>query len=188
MLSTHSVRAVRTPGYLILATMIVLPFIELGVRSWPFRIHSPAWRLGFVGGGAAALVTPLLALYLIFAIAVIADDRLGGYLVACLAGVAATLCLAAAAAFALDVLQMKGHVAASASPQYEVGGAWVISRLIVLALLFVVLAASSFRSARSTLRRSSIAGGKAGGRMLISTTRSPTPTGSAAQRGVDVDG
>ena len=184
LLSPSSVRGLRTPGYLIMATIIAMPFIDLGVRTWPFRIHSAAWRIGFLGTGAAVVVTPLLALYLIFAIAAIADDRLVEYLVVAFSALGTVLCLGAAAFFALDVLQMKGQISSSASSQYDIGSVWVISRLLLVAALFVVLAVSSMRAARSAPRRPATVAGRPGGQMLIRTT----PPGTPSRRDVDVEG
>ena len=183
VLSPSSVRGLRTSGYLIMATLIVMPFVELGIRTWPYRIHSPAWRIGFLGGGSAALLTPLLALYLVFAIAAVADDRLVEYLVAALSAAAAVICLGAGTLFSLDVLQMKGQVSAAAASQYDLGSMWVITRLLVVAVLFIVLAISSMRAARSALRKPIGSVGKAGGQMLIRST----PPGAQAQP-ADVEG
>ena len=33
---------------------------EVGVRSSPFRVHSPAWRLELIGSGAGAMGTVVL--------------------------------------------------------------------------------------------------------------------------------
>jgi hypothetical protein len=167
-----------------MATMIAMPFVELGIRTSPFRIHSAAWRIGLLGGGAAMLITPLFALYLIFGIAAIADDRLVEYLVAALAAAATVLCLGAAALFSLDVLQMKGQVSSAAASQYDIGSIWVIARLLVVAVLFIVLAANAIRTARNAPRKPSTAAGKADGRMLIR----PTPPGTSAHGGADVEG
>ena len=184
MLSTSSVRGLRAPGYLIMATIIAMPFIDLGVRTWPFRIHSAAWRIGFLGSGAAVVVTPLLALYLILAIAAVANDRLVEYLVATLAAMGTVLCLGAAAFFSLDVLQMKGQVSSAAASQYDIGSIWVISRLLVVAMLFIVLAVGSMRAARNAPQRPAAVVGRTGGQMLIR----PTPPATPAHRDADLEG
>jgi hypothetical protein len=184
LLSTSSIRGLRTPGYLIMATIIIMPFVDLAIRTWPFRMHSAVWRIGFLGGGAALVVTPLLALYLVFAIAAVADDRLIEYLVCTLAAMGTVLCLGAAAFFALDVIQMKGQVSSAATSQYDIGSMWVIARLVVVAVLFVVLALSSMRAARSAPRKPAVAGGRISGQMLIRTTPPGTPT----RRDADIEG
>jgi len=167
-----------------MATIIVMPFVDLAIRTWPFRMHSAAWRIGFLGGGAALVVTPLLALYLVFAIAAVADDRLIEYLVCTLAAMGTVLCLGAAAFFALDVIQMKGQVSSAAASQYDIGSMWVIARLVVVAVLFSVLALSSMRAARNAPRKPAVAGGRISGQMLIRTTPPGTPT----RRDADLEG
>jgi hypothetical protein len=167
-----------------MATLIVMPFVELGIRSWPFRIHSPAWRVGFLGSASALVVSPLLALYLVFAIAAFADDRLVEYLVASFAAAATVICVGAATLFSLDALQMKGQVSAAVASQYDIGSIWVIARLLVVATLFIVLAVSSMRTARSAQHKPPATVAKAGGQVLIRST----PPGTAATRGADVEG
>jgi chromate transport protein ChrA len=125
-----------------------------------------------------------LALYLTFAIAAVADDRVVEYLVAGLAAAAAVICGGAATLFSLDALQMKGQVSAAAASQYDIGSMWVVARLLVVAVLFIVLAASSMRTARSAPHKPSAVFGRGGGQVLIRTT----PPGTTAQRGVDVEG
>jgi hypothetical protein len=170
-----------------MAALILMPFVELGIRAWPFRIHSAAWRLGFLGGGASLLVTPLLALYLIFIIAALADDRLVEYLVAALAAIGTVLCLGVAAFFALDVLQMKGQVASTAASQYDLTSMWIIARILIVSVLLTILAFASMKAARNAPRRASAAPSRTSGGLLISATRA-TPPGTSAQRGVDVEG
>ena len=167
-----------------MATIIAMPLIDLAVRAWPFRMHSPVWRMAFLGGGAAVVVTPLLALYIIFAIAAVADDRLVEYLVATLAAMGTVLCLGAAAFFSLDVLQMKGQISAVAASQYDIGSVWVISRLLLVAVLFIVLAVSALRAARTVPRKPGVAVGRGSGQILIRTT----PSGTPAHHDADLEG
>jgi len=47
-------RRVRTPGYLVMALLIVSPLIELSTAAWPFRAHEAAWRLSFAGTAGAS--------------------------------------------------------------------------------------------------------------------------------------
>ena len=140
--------------------------------------------MAFLGGGAAVVVTPLLALYIIFAIAAVADDPLVEYLVASLAAMGTVLCLGAAAFFSLDVLQMKSQISAVAASQYDVGSIWVISRLLVVAVLFIVLAVSAMRAARNVSRKPTATVGRARGQMLIRTT----PSGTTEHSDADIEG
>jgi hypothetical protein len=171
-----------------MATMIATSFIELGLRSSPFRIHSVAWRLQFLGGGASVLLTAIFALYLVFAIAAIAGDGGVEYVVAGLAVIGVVLCAGAAGIFSLDILQMKGQVSSEGVGQYAVGAVWVVSRLGVVAVLFLVLAVSAIRTVRGTPRKpTAVMAQRKGGSMLIGT-QAPVLTVGPNSRITDTEG
>src|SRR5689334_2772350 len=109
LLQTSAARRLRVPGYVVMALMIIQPLLELYIRSSPFRIHSPAWRLSLVGNISGAISAPILGLFLMLVIAVAAEDKGVAYLVSSLSAVAAVFCLAVTGLFALDALQMKSQ-------------------------------------------------------------------------------
>jgi hypothetical protein len=179
MLSTTVVRNLRVPGYLILAMTALEPIAELLLRSAPFRLHSPAWRLAVITGGVGAAVTALLALFLMLAIATAAEDRGIAYLVSSVSGLCAGLCVLAAGAFGLDALQAKNDVEAALADRYDVGSVWIVVRIAVAGLLFITLAVYAMRIARLVRfvpeRR---AAGRAS--VLVNTPpRQVTPAGSS---------
>ena len=182
-----SARRLRAPGYVIIGTLTLLQLIEIEVRSWPFRIHSPAWRLGFVGTAAGAVGTPLLGLLLILAIAVASDDRAAAYAVSLVSWIAMALCIAALGMFALDVLQVKSDVAASLAGQYDVGSSWVAVRLVVAIVLFVVLGVSAWRAAKSAERHRALQEPVGRSSLLVSPVRPTTPVSPVAQTGVKLE-
>jgi len=59
---SESARRLRVPGYLVMAAITIVQVVDVGIRAWPFRLHSPAWRLGVIGFAANAVGTPMLAL------------------------------------------------------------------------------------------------------------------------------
>jgi len=135
-----------------MATMIVMPLLELYIRAAPFRIHSPAWRLSLVGNISGAISAPLLGLFLMFAIAVAAEDKGVAYLVSSLSGLAAVACLGITGLFALDALQMRNEVQASLAESYGLTSAWIAAKLIVSVIALVVLAISALRAAQGVRR------------------------------------
>lgn len=135
-----------------MATLIVLQIIDVDVRSWPFRVHSPMWRVGFIGANTGAAGTPLIGLLIVFAIAVATDDEAAAYVVALVSALAAALCVAAAGVFSLDVLQLRNEVRSGLAGQYEIGSMWVAARVLVTAVLFVVLMTSAWRAAKAAAR------------------------------------
>ena len=163
-----------------MATLIVLQIIDVDARSRPFRVHSPTWRLGFIGASAGAAATPLLGLLIVFAIAVATDDEAAAYVVALVSALAAVLCVVAAGLFALDVLQLRNEVRSGLAGQYEIGSMWVAARVLVTAVLFVVLMVSAWRAAKAAARHRAIEEPIGRGSFLVSPVHAaPTLTRSA---------
>jgi branched-subunit amino acid transport protein AzlD len=172
-------------GYSFMATLLLMQLVDLCVRSWPFRIHSPAWRLSFIGTGASAISAQLLVLFVIFGLALLAEDRAVAYLVVAVSAFTGLVCLIAAGSFALDVLQMKSTVDASLASSYDVGSVWVLLRLVVGAVLFLVLAVSSWRTAKGIARHRAAAGTPARASWLLSPVRAAAPVAPQPPSGAE---
>jgi hypothetical protein len=165
-----------------MATMTIVQLIDVVIRAMPFRVQSPAWRLGVVGLAANAVGTPMLAFLVILAIAVVAGDRGVVYLVAVLSALGAALCLLATGVFALDALEMKAQVQAGLSRQYDIASLWLVARVVIAAGIFLVFGISAFRVAK-TVRRESPRPTVKGSGSLVVGMNSP----STAQRGVGAE-
>jgi hypothetical protein len=156
VLTISSARRLRLPGYLIMATLIVLQIIDVGVGNWPFSVHSPTWRLGFIATSAGAVATPLIALLVVFAIAVATDHEAAAYLVALVSALAAALCVVAAGVFSLDVLRLRNEVRSGLGGPHEIASMWVAARVLVTAALLAVLMVSAWRAAKAAARHRAI--------------------------------
>lgn len=185
--TASSARRLRAPGYSIMGGLIVLQLIEIAVRSWPFRAASPAWRLGFVGTTAGALGTPLFGLLIVLAIAVASDDRTAAYAVSIVSWLATALCVTAIGVFALDALQVKSQVGSSLAGQYDVGSGWVAVKMVVGAVLFLVLAVSAWRAAKTAARHRALNEPLGHSALLVSPVRPASPVSSPAQTGVKLE-
>jgi hypothetical protein len=182
MNQSESLRRLRILGYLVMATMTLVQIIDVVIRAMPFRIQSPAWRLGVVGLAANAVGTPMLAFLVILAIAVWAGDRGVVYLMAVLSALAAVLCLLATGTFALDALQMKSQVQAGFARQYDIASFWLAARVVVAAGVFLVFGVSAFRMAK-TVRRELPKPAVRGSGSLVVGMNSPAST----QRGIGAE-
>ena len=179
---SESVRRLRILGYLVMTTMTIVQLIDVVIRAMPFRVQSPAWRLGVVGLAANAVGTPMLSFLVILAIAVWAGDRGVVYLMAVLSALAAVLCVLATGTFALDALQMKSQVQLGLARQYDIASFWLAARVVIAAVIFLVFGISAFRMAKTVRRelpRSAVRGSGA----LVVVINSP----AAAQRGVGAE-
>jgi hypothetical protein len=103
MESTRLARA----GYWLAFVLIAFSIANWVASVWPVQIGQARWRFGAVGALSNAVLTPLLGLFLAFAIAVWRDDtrvrRALGWLSAILAGCSVILLLG----FTLDFLQTR---------------------------------------------------------------------------------
>jgi hypothetical protein len=188
VIPAYAARSLRLPGYLVMAMLMVFSAGEVGVRSSPFRVHSPAWRLELIGSGAGAMGTVVLGLFVIYAIAAAADDRPTAYIVSSLSSLAAALCVIAIGVFSLDAIQVKTQVQSSLAHGYDVGTVWVAVRLAIAAIVLAVIAVSSIRAARSARREASPRTSGPRAAVLVTTPRgagaavSPGPPGAPGKR------
>jgi len=165
-----------------MTTMTIVQLIDVVIRSMPFRVESPAWRLGVVGLAANAVGTPMLAFLIILAIAVVTGDRRTVKIIAALSAIGAVLCLLATGLFGLDALQMKSTVQAGLSRQYDIASFWLAARVLIAAGIFLVYAISAVRVAKAVRRDSPRSGVKGAGSLVVGIN-SP----ASSQRGVGAE-
>jgi len=187
MIPSDSARRLRIPAYLIMATTTVIQLVDVAVRAWPFRLHSPAWRLGVIGFAANAVGTSMLALLVILAIAIAVGDRGVAYVTAGVSALAGALCVVITAVFALDAVQMKTQVQANLAGQYDMASAWLVVRLVIGAVMLLLLAVSGFRIAKTVRRETPRSGVKGSGSLVVGATRPGITSPAAPQRTVGID-
>jgi hypothetical protein len=149
--------------------MFVIPLIEIGVNAWPYRVHDPNWRIGLVTTFAGASAGILLALLIAYSVGLFAEDRLTLWLVAIVSGLMVLVCLVGSGAFVLDALQMRAQVRPGLEARYNLGSAWGLAKVFLVALGAVALSASAFRTARA-LRRAYDRRGKKVPAVLVSSS------------------
>jgi hypothetical protein len=145
-------RRVRTPGYLVMALLVISPLIELGTAAWPFQVHEAAWRLSFAAAAGASLGLPVLGLFLAFLLATFAADAGALLVVTGTSIVTAILCLLQAGLFALDALEMKSRVRPGLAERYGLVSSWWLIKLCAVAAILFIVAVSALR-ANKRLRR-----------------------------------
>jgi hypothetical protein len=171
-------RRIRTPGYPIMALLIVSPLIELCAAAWPFQIHLAAWRLSFIGAVSASLGLPTLGLFLTFLLAVLAADTAALLIVSTVSVASGILCVVEAGMFALDALEMKSHVRPALTTRYDAVSAWSLIKLCAVAAVLFVLALSAFRAAKAARRERRAAAEKPATLLMGSASTPATPVAS----------
>ena len=142
------IRRLRTPAYLIMAVTSILPLIDLLMAISPMHPGTVMWRFGAVGLISSAIGAPLLVLVLVYALALLSGDRKVVITVGVIAVIIAVLMIGGAGSFSLDALQMKSRVNPVALDKFKGASALALVKLLVMGVSAIVLAVSSFRSAK----------------------------------------
>lgn len=147
---SNLVRSIRWPGYVILAIAMVLPMLDLLVSVMPFRPATVVWRFGAVGLYSSAIGAPLLILFFIYVLSLMAGDRKVTLVVGILAGLITLSLVAFAGAFILDALQMRQRIQPAAQTRFMTASVQAMLKLALEGLASVVLAISAVRASRAT--------------------------------------
>jgi hypothetical protein len=134
------------PGYLVALLLIGIPLVEIALPMLPTRFGEVQWRFGAAGLFSRAMMTPFLGLFIVFAIALLLDQRavlrtisVGGVLLA-------VLLLGAFAIFALDALQVRVQIKPEARRAFDTGAIFALMKFALGSVTAVVFASSARRA------------------------------------------
>ena len=186
------VRRLRVPGYLILAIALVFPLADLLVQTMPLKPSQVVWRFGTMGLLSSAVSAPILVLFMIYVLALMAGDRKVVLTVVAISAVFALVLLAGSGAFALDALQMKRRVAAAAQARFTLATAQAMMKLLLQGLASVVLAVSALVTVRGTKVAAPRAERPSGPNLIVGSRgaamrnlHAPTPTPAEGSATID---
>jgi hypothetical protein len=145
---TDAVRRLRVAGYYVGSVILIAHVAELFLYTWPARVHSPTWRLSFVGATANTVFMTLLVLFILVSISVFAADRRVAFALAGVTALGGLLFVGLTGMFVLDALQMRNQVRQPVAGQYDYSAAWVFGRELVGVGGFFLLTVAALRSAR----------------------------------------
>jgi hypothetical protein len=148
------------PLYMGAAVLALLPMLELVQATWPFRPGDSAWRVITVGLISRVVATPLLALIIIHAVAMMQGSKATLRSFAMLNFVFSFILLAALAMFFLDALEVRTNIAANARDTYEMGVLLSAVKLGIALILLVTLAIAQWKAA-ADMKRSARAAAQA---------------------------
>ena len=136
------------PIYLTGSVIIFFPALEFVLTIWPLSPGILSWRFGAVGLLARSLLTPLVGLALIFAVAVFLEHVWVQRVVSGLGFAGSAILLMVTALFALDLLQFRNQVRAEASTAYDVSSGVALMKLLAVSIVLLVFGVSGRRVAR----------------------------------------
>jgi hypothetical protein len=136
------------PAYLLGVVLLLFPLLDAVLATWPPRAGSVEWRFGALGFLSRALITPLLGLVIVYAVALLLEHRFVQRVVAIGSGVLASVAGIAIVLLALDALQLRGRVGGDAANAFDASWLIALAKYGTAALLWTVLAFSAWRASR----------------------------------------
>jgi hypothetical protein len=143
-----SIRSLLWSGYAIAIILIAFPVADLVTNIWPPRFAELQWRFGAVGLLSGFVLTPILGIVGLMAMAIALGHR---RVLRAVAGLDLALAVAGFATlilFALDWLQMRSTVNDDVVHSMDVGSLKAIAKHLLSALTLGWLGAAGWRAGR----------------------------------------
>jgi hypothetical protein len=133
--------------YPLACILCLVPFVEAVSGLWPAQFDSAAWRFGAAGLFVSFVSSSVLAVLIALCVAHTLRHRAVARMTGLVSVLFALCMLMLCAAFALDTLQVRALVRASAKHGFDLaaGKAMVLALIVIVA--FVMLAVAGFKSA-----------------------------------------
>jgi hypothetical protein len=163
------------PAYLTFSLLIIFPLLDAFLTVWPIRAGEVSWRFGAVGIFSRALMTPLFALVLAYAVALALEHRVMQRVISVFAGIGALCMLAASGFFILDAVQMRTQVQEQMKTAFDVASVVALGKITIVAIVAIVLCVAAFRSARGKTPAASRGGRQEAKIMVGKSARADNP-------------
>jgi len=141
----NTARRVALPAYLISATLIAAPLVDVATSLYPWNVGDARWRFGAIGVFTNASALPLGGLLVMLVIAIAADHRVfrrvltvGGIAL----GIVGALLLVL---FALDALQTRSAVRPEMRLSFTVATATAAAKLLLASITCVCVGLAARR-------------------------------------------
>jgi diacylglycerol kinase len=141
-------KSLTWPAYLTIALLVLFPVVDAVLTIWPFRVGEVAWRFGAVGIFSRALMTPLFALVLAYALALLLEQRIMQRVISIVSVLGSLALLSASIFFMLDSLQMRSQVQEQMRTAFDVASTVALIKIVVVGLVAMLLGIMAFRASR----------------------------------------
>jgi hypothetical protein len=167
-------RPLRLPGYSFLGLTLLLQLADFFISTLPLRPSAVMWRFSMLGGASNAVGNILLLILLLFVFALLLGDRMALTVIAGITAVLAAILFLAGAAFALDALQLRSRVDATAVRRFDVASAEAIFKFFTQGVVAGLMSVSALRSMRLQ-QRLMLRDERSAEEMIVVRTATPTP-------------
>ncbi len=174
----NHLRRVAPAAYLLAAILIVFTAMDLLQTILPIRVQDVQWRVVSIGLLSRIMVTPVLGLVVVYAVALLAEHRRVLRTMAVLDGVLALIVAVGLAFYALDALELRARLT-QGSRNYDLEISFSFAKYILGLVVLVALTIGPWRAATSIGR---------GSRRQGSEPASPVVFGRGKKGGVPRNG
>jgi hypothetical protein len=143
-------RFLAWPTYLVATLLVLVPFLDWAVAVWPPQPGNMRWRVAAAGQMSGGLMTVLLGLLLLLAVAVLLEQPRVLRLVAALGALLAAGTLVGLGLFALDAVQLRGSVRPDLVRAFDAVALQALVKQLLAAVTSIVIAVCAVRAARGT--------------------------------------
>lgn len=142
------IRRFAVAGYLVALVLVLFPFVDVSVATWPPRISEAAWRFGAAGLLSRVLITPMLGLLLASLLALLLEQRRTLRVFSVLSGVAALVLTGLVVLFVLDVLEMRTQVRPEAKAGFDAASLAALAKYGLSTLIALAFMVGGWRASR----------------------------------------
>ncbi len=136
------------PAYAIAFLFVLFPIMDTLSQTWPAAVSNPAWRYGTIGIGANYLVSFLLGMLGLCALAAVGERRRTLRLFGVLCGIATVVLLVALLGFLLDAVQVRSGIPPSETQTrgaFDLGAAKAAVKYVLSAFVMGWLTIAAWR-------------------------------------------
>jgi hypothetical protein len=161
------------PGYLIALSLVFFPLLDAVLSIWPPQPGQVAWRFGAVGLLSRAVMTPLLGLFIAYAVAFALEHRTVLRVISVVSLLAAIAIVGALGLFGLDALQMRSQVVAQAKKAFDAASVTAVMKYLFGVVMLAAFAWGGWKGARSGVERRRVREGGSRESPLLVGSRPP---------------
>jgi hypothetical protein len=173
------------PAYVLAASLLLVPFLDLLVQVWPMLPSQSAWRFGTLGLLSRTLITPSLGLLLLLGAALSAEHAQLLRVISALSGVISLVLFGCLALFLIDGIEVRALVAEDGKDRFDLTALVASAKLGMGFVVTFAYCVFGWRASRALTRQVDAAHAVRGPGIVASGAHRAKPEPAAERTSVD---
>jgi len=144
----QNLRRIAVPAYLVAVLLVLFPVTDSALSVFPADPGQVSWRFGAVGLFSRALMTPLLGMLLLYAVAIISEHRRVLRSLAVVNALVTAVFAVIVPLFILDAIQLRSAVPAAAKVSFDVATSVALGKIVIAAVIATAFAVTGWKVSR----------------------------------------